>query len=65
MKSFIRIVFVTSTLTASACSATAPLPPVQNLPAEQSTPFFVLDNAGNVVDDLNDRYAEWETNELP
>ncbi len=60
-----RIVFMTLTVAASACSAAVPLPPAQNLPAEQSTPFFVLENSGNVVDDLNDRYAEWELNELP
>ncbi len=65
MKKLSRIVFVTLTFAASACSTAAPLPPAQNLPAEQSTPFHVLDNTGNVVDDLNDRYAEWELNELP
>ncbi len=65
MKKLSRIAFVTLTVAASACSAAAPLPPAQNLPAERSTPFFVLENSGNVVGDLNDRYAEWETNELP
>ncbi len=65
MKRLARIVFVTLAVIASACSAAAPIPPAQNLPAEQSTPFFVLENSGNVVGDLNDRYAEWETNQLP
>lgn len=65
MKKPSRIVYVTLAITASACSAAAPLPPAQNLPAEQSTPFFVLDNTGNVVGDLNDRYAELESNQLP
>ncbi len=59
------MVFVTLTVLATACSAAAPLPPAQNFPAEQSTPYFVLDNSGNVVDDLNDRYTEWETNQIP
>ena len=65
MKKLRRIVCGTLIVAASACSAAAPLPPAQNLPAEQSTPFFVLDNTGSVVGDLNDRYTEWETNELP
>ena len=65
VKKFSRIVVVTLTFAASACSTAAPLPPAQNLPAEQSTPFHVLDNTGNVIGDLDARYAEWELNELP
>ena len=65
VKKLSRILFVTLTLAASACSAAAPLPPAQNLPAEQSTPFFVLENSGNVIGDLDERTAQLERNELP
>lgn len=65
MQKLSRIAFVALTVAASACSAAAPLPPAQNLPAEPSTPFSVLENSSDVVGDLNDRYAEWELNELP
>ena len=65
MKKLSGIVLVTLTVTASACSAAAPLPPAQNLPAEQSTPFFVLENSGNVIGDLDARTAQLELNELP
>ena len=58
------MVLVTLTVAASACSAAAPIPPGQNLPDNQSTPAWVLEYGGNAVNDLDERTAQLELNEL-